>query len=309
MAFTVRAAGEAAPTPVAPQETVLAAPTAPETQPPAAADTQAPAEKPQALREAITKEQAEIYARKEKALLSRAKQLKAQEESLAARESGMVSRDRLAKEPLQVLAELGIKPHQLAESLLNAPQPLSRAEVELEALKAEIEGLKAAREQEAAGSVEQALSQIRVEAVNLVKADPRFETIQATGQTEEVVRLIKGVFDAEGTILSVEEAANMIETQLAQDEFKRYERLSKLSKIQKRLQPSAPAPGPVAPAQATEQKQVPYRSTTRMPARVTPRDARPSKQVRTLSNSLTSSTRELSSRERAILAFSNKLTG
>jgi hypothetical protein len=259
----------------------------------------------------ITQQQAEIYARKEKALLSRAKQLKQQEADLKAREAGMVSRDRLKQSPLEVLAELGIQPHEVAQSLLNAPQPLSKAEVELETLKQEIAALKAQRIEDSEGSVAQALQQIRTDTKELVARDPRFETIQATGQQEEVVTLIKAVFDKEGTVLSVEEAARLIEEQLEQDEFKRFERLSRLSKIQKRLKPQPAAEGS-APLQAGNPRSPetkPSYRTRSMPAKITPRDPRPIKQVRTLTNSLTSSTRELSSRERAILAFSNKLSG
>jgi hypothetical protein len=278
----------------------------PVAQPQAAPVTQTPQNQPEKSAEFAA------LARKEKALRSRVIELKQKETEFKSREAGLISKERLTREPLAVLAELGIQPHQLAESLLNAPQPLSKTEVELAALKQEIASLRDEKKAEQESSVTQALKQIRVDAELVVNRDPRFELIKATGQVGEVVELIKGVYEKEGTILSLEEASQLVEDQLLEDKFKEIEKLSKLYKLQKRLQPQ-PAPAPAEPAAADPSQDSsalpPFRNRS-MPAKVKARSELPPRQkIRTLNNSLTSTSRELSSRERAILAFNGKLTG
>jgi hypothetical protein len=275
-------------------------------QPQAAPVTQTPQNQPEKSAEFAA------LARKEKALRSRVMELKQKETDLKSREAGLISKERLTREPLAVLAELGIQPHQLAESLLNAPQPLSKAEVELATLRQEIASLRDEKKAEQESSVTQALKQIRVDAELVVNRDPRFELIKATGQVGEVVELIKGVYEKEGTILSLEEASQLVEDQLFEDKFKEIEKLSKLSKLQKRLQPQpAPAPAePAAAASSSDSSALPQFRNQSMPAKVKVRDELPPRQkIRTLNNSLTSTSRELTSRERAILAFNGKLTG
>lgn len=254
-------------------------------------------------------------ARKEKAIREASKAFKAEKAAWEADRANWVPKERLSKETLAVLAEAGIQPHQLAETLLNAPQPLSKAEVELETLKAKIASLEAAKAEETEGSVAQALRQIAVDATGIVKARPQeFEMLNAEGQAgiDEVVSLMKGVFEQEGTILDIREAAQMIETQLEEDKFKEVEKLSKLSKLQKRLkpQPASQVPGAIpgeAQSQAPETKLNPKKGVS---YKVKPRpQVSTSQKVRTITNSMTNTTRELSARERAILAFKGQLTG
>jgi hypothetical protein len=82
--------------------------------------------------------------------------------------------------------------------------------------------------------------------------------------------------------MSVEEAAQQVEDYLADEAFK----LSRLGKIQKRVQQAA-QPKVLQKTQAAQQTQT---------------------QMKTLTNA-TSSTRKMSSRERAILAMEGKLNG
>jgi hypothetical protein len=91
------------------------------------------------------------------------------------------------------------------------------------------------------------------------------------------VELIRKVFDAEGAILSVEEAAQLVEDKLLEREVERLKALQKLSKVQSRL-------GKLTEnsAEASELKQQPVQTT--------------------LSNAGTVS-RPLTARERAIMAF------
>ena len=220
-------------------------------------------------------------AKQERQIWKARKELKAQQEALKAEQASYVSKDLLKSDPLKALSEAGISYEKLTELQLSqvAPDPnqhLINKITELEAKLAAVDEQFTKRDSQA---YDAAINQIRNDAKLLVDSDDTFETIKATGETEAVVELIKKVFDAEGTILSVEEAAKLVEEKLLDRKLKEVETLTKLSKIKSRL--SKPAENPeevIAPQQGQKQP--------------------------TLSNSAAVS-RPLSSRERAILAFEN----
>ena len=82
---------------------------------------------------------------------------------------------------------------------------------------------------------DQAVSQIRSDAKLLVDSNPTYGTIKSEGKTEDVVELITSVFNEEGIVLDVEEAAQLVEDKLADRLYKQYERISKYEKIKSRL--------------------------------------------------------------------------
>lgn len=240
-----------------------------------------------------------ILARKEKALRQREQQLKAKEAALTAQKAPeavkspeidlnkFVDRDRLVKDPFTVLNELGLTYDQLTELALNAPRAeelqmqneIRTLKEELKALKGETENTKKSFEESQKQQYDQAITQIRNEATQLVKLDPQFETVKATGSVNEVVELIERTFNEDGILLTVEEAAQQVESYLVDEAIK----LAKLAKIQQKLRPQSQAE---APKQATGSQE--------------------KSQLKTLTNSVSSS-RKLSARERAILAMEGKL--
>jgi hypothetical protein len=122
------------------------------------------------------------------------------------------------------------------------------------------------------------MKQIRNDVNMLVKHDPQFETIKATNSIGDVVELIEKTFNEDGVLLTVEEAAQQVESYLVDEAIK----LARLAKIQQKL---APAPkAEASKATGTPEKQ----------------------SMKTLTNSVNSS-RTLSARERAILAMQGKL--
>ncbi len=215
---------------------------------------------------------------------------KAEREAAAA---GTYSKDQLAKNPLAVLEEAGLSHDQIAQMLLNANEPSSQQTAMITKLEAKIAQL-----EESIGKTQktfddaqtqgyqQAVNQIRADAVSLVKTDPNFETIAATGSVEDVVSLIEDTFKdglgdeyPKGTLLSVEQAAQMVEAELVAE----YEKLSKLKKFQKSM-----------PASLQPAEKQPENSGTK-PV-----------QIKTLTNA-GSSSRQLSAKERALLAFKGEL--
>jgi hypothetical protein len=242
-----------------------------------------------------------VFARKEKALRARDQQLRAREDALRAREAAMrpaatptqpaidtskyVSRDDLTKNPLQVLSDMGLTYDQLTNLALQAPSEADMQRRSYEAkIEAELKSIKDAQqeskkfyEEQQNQSYQQAVRQMTVDATDLVNSDSQFEMIRETGQVGEVIKLIEKTFNEENLLLSVEEASKAVEDFLVEEATK----LAKLDKIQRRLRP--------AQGQSSQQQ--------------------PNKQaptLKTLTNSVSSS-RPLSAKERAILAFKGEL--
>ncbi len=235
-----------------------------------------------------------VLARREKAIRQREQQLKAKEAALKPQEppkpaaptfdeSKYVSKDRLTQDPFVVLNELGLDYEKLTDLVVNAPKPeqmqmmneMRLLKQEIAALRGETEGTKKSFEDSQKQQYDQAITSMTNEARVLIDRDPQFETIKATGSLKDVIGLIERTFNEDGVLMSVEDAAQEVENYLVDEAI----RLAKIKKIQQRL-----APKPEAP-KATDPKQ---------------------SQLKTLTNSV-SSNRQLSAKERAILAFQGKL--
>lgn len=263
----------------------------------AAAETQAPPKKEEPL-----SSQYAVLARKEKQLRVKAQQqemaFKQREDSLRQREielsqkdnsykSDYIDKKRLSEDPMAVLAEAGLSYEQITQAVLNQPQvdPGTRALInelknELKAIRGEQDNAKKSFSEQQSQSYQQAVKQIELEARTLVKDDPAFETIRETGSISDVVDLIKKTFDQDGILLSVEEAARAVEDELVEEAMK----ITRIKKIQQKL---TSASEPALKQQGNGSKQAP--------------------QMKTLTNAVGTS-RQLSARERAILAMEGKLS-
>jgi hypothetical protein len=260
-----------------------------ENQPNSTANVEAKAA-PEAKKEQLNP-QLVALARRERA--NREAQRKLQEERAAweAEKAKFVPKERLSSDTLRTLAEAGISYDKLVElQLAQAPQDpqqqlldkIAALEQRLASTTEQVENTLKTRDQQ---SYDQAKKQIQADVDLLVGSDPAYETLKATGQTKEVVALIEKVFNEEGIILDVEDAARAIEDVAFEQESKRLEQLQKLSKFKAKLAP-----------QATEATQAQPGATRQGST--------------TITNNM-GSTRPLSPRERAILAFeqANKARG
>ena len=228
-------------------------------------------------------EQFALLAKQERAMRRTRQELKAAQDALRNREADYVSKKALLHDPLKILNEAGIAYDRLTELQLSQANPDPNQKLldkisELEGRLAKVDEQFTTRENVA---YEAAVKQIRNDAKLLVDSDPSFETIKNLGQTEEVVELIKKVHETEDVILSVEEAASLVEEKLLEVESERFKRLQKLSKFKSKLGIPAESPVEAIPAQQSQQIQ-----------------------SKTLSNQGAIS-RPLTARERAILAFEN----
>lgn len=244
-----------------------------------------------------------ILARKEKALRAHMQKLNAEREAFKAEkasleaklseknqdvESRFISKDKLLESPFEVLNDLGVSYDQITNQALNQPsaeelrfKKLEReADVRFKKLSEEQELIKKTFEQRDQDQYEQAVSTIREEARELVESDPAYEAVKETGQSEEIVKLITRIYERDGKLLSVERAAQLVEQEI----IDRALNLTKINKIKQRLSANASAQKQSEPAAKTS-----------------------SPQMKTLTNSV-STTKPLSSRERAILAAKGQLT-
>lgn len=203
-------------------------------------------------------------ARKEKALRKQQLDLQAERDAIKAeRESFKAEREKFTS---------------VTQQSFETTDTVDPVQAKIDALEAKINGYETSQTERTTQEYQQALKVIDADAKMLVDSDPAFETIKARGAHGEITKLVEAVFNKEGTILSVEEAAQMIEEKLFETTLKEVEQLSALKKVQAKRQPAAPA--------------------AEVPAGKGP--------AKTLTNAM-GVTRQLSARERAILAFNNQL--
>lgn len=235
-----------------------------------------------ALRQKAQAQEQAIKAR-EAALAQREAQLQAQQPDL----SKYIPRDRLIQDPISVLDEANISYDDLTQRYVTR-QPVDPViKSTIAQLQDEIKALKLANEQSSKSQTEAqqqqykaAVAQIRKDAQKLVQSDPDFETIRSTGSIGDVVELIEEHYKETGDVMTVEEAAKEVEEYLVEEAMK----LTKIGKIQQRIRTNSNSAGTL---QAQQKQNAQQKSQP---------------QMKTLTNA-TSSNRQLSAKERAILAF------
>ncbi len=244
-------------------------------------------------------------ARQERALNAKRQQQetqwRAREEALKAREAavsqqpktdmtGYISKDQLRLDPLAVFAEAGLSYDDITQQILTQ-QPrdprtdahIARLEAKLAALEEGAQNTQKSYQEQQVQSYKAAINQISQDAKALVQSDPvAYEAISKTGTVREVVKLIEDTYNKDGILMSVEEAAQQVEDYLVEEN---YNMATNIQKIKNRMQQAS------AKSNASNEKtQAPQKQT----------------QMKTLTNA-TSSSRQLSAKERAILAFKGEL--
>lgn len=246
----------------------------------------------------------------DQALRAKEQELRAKEEALAAKEqeykNGYIPKSRLKNETLDVFAEEGltyedITAKQLEQAGIN-PQVkahIARLEAQIQRLTETTEKSQKAQESQQAESYKAALNQIRADANKLVSTSgEQYEAIRSTSSQRDVVSLVESVFKdgllkpnarhdkdwqyEPGTVISVEEAADMVEEHLMEE----IDRLNKISKVQKKYK-QASTPANTTSAQKTQ-------TNTQQP------------QIKTLTNNI-GSTKKMTNRDRAIAAAEGRL--
>lgn len=155
---------------------------------------------------------------------------KSQEEAEANKEPELPLEYKLRKDPLGTLQELGIGYDKLTDLALNdgklpadMQMDLMRRELEdkyskeLESIRTEL----ADRDKRAAEKeYEQTINSFKTELTDFVNEGEKYELIRANDAVDLVFDVIEHNYNTNGTILSHEEAANIVESQL-EEELKR----------------------------------------------------------------------------------------
>lgn len=231
--------------------------------------------------------------------------LKAREDAIKAKEDAYTSKDQeyaqkyiqrdfLKNNPLQALAEAEVSYDDLTQQILNSQTQqdprllatISKLEAKIESLQKATDEFKSSRVSDTEAQRVAAVKQITADVAKLVESDPNYETIKHTKSQKDVVELIERTFDEDGVLLSVEEAANEIENYILEEAVK----LSRLGKVSKRA---------LASVSSSQPSEAPAVTSTQPKAQAAPT-------MKTLTNA-NASTRPLTIRERAMLAFEGKL--
>jgi hypothetical protein len=200
--------------------------------------------------------------------------------------SGYISKEELRRNALGILEQEGISYEALTEQVISSAQRNPVYDAHIAKLEAKIADLVEKTEKSETSYTAQqeeaykaAVNQIRLDTEKLVGADPSFEMIKATGSVKDVVELIEETYKHEGTLLSVQEAAQMVEDHLTEE----IEKYARIEKIKKKLAPESTS-------SKVQQQQGTIQVKQQQP------------QIKTLTNA-TSASRPLSARDRAIAAF------
>lgn len=244
------------------------------------------ARRERALRDQARKQQQDFQAR-EAALQAREAQLTAKDQQY---KDGYISRQSLKDQTLQALAEAGVSYDDVVAQVLNQQPVDPRMQAHINKLEAKLAQIEANAEESKQSAIQQqdaqykaAVKQIEMDARLLVTKDPSYEAIRKTRSVKDVVDLITKTFDEEGRVMSVQEAADEVENYLV-EQISQY---SRIDKIRKQLNLGTSNPKQAAPAKQPGQTQQ-------------------TQPMKTLTNS-TTGTRQLSARERALLAFKGQL--
>jgi hypothetical protein len=231
----------------------------------------------------------------EQAYKARLAELEAREKALEGKSQfnpdEYVPKARLKQDALSVLEAEGITYDQLTERAMSRvpvdpvlQQTIDALNAKIAALEAKTGNVEKTYQEQQQTQYQSAIKQITNDAIALIKNNPEeYEAIAKTKTVKQVVKLIEDTYNKDGILLSVEEAAQEVENYLVEEN---YRMASSIDKIKKRM--------------ATAAQQRPTDEKTQAPKQ----QSQPG--MKTLTNAASSS-RQLSAKERAILAFKGEL--
>jgi hypothetical protein len=165
-------------------------------------------------------------------------------------ESGQfVSKKELETNTLKTLQSLGITQEKLVELQLSNPNystiaPQDAVQAELSALRAELNTFKTNTETQRTTQEQNARAQaeavILQDAKLLVANSDHYPAIKALNKADEIKTLIAMQFDASGELLSIEEAARLVEAELIERHVTQRKQLDALEAVQALLAPVVP---------------------------------------------------------------------
>jgi hypothetical protein len=197
-------------------------------------------------------------ARKERLIREEARRVAAEKAELASMQAtrpGAMTADEWKAKFLADPASVGMSYQEMADRYLSQPSEGDQKMAQLEAKIAELEGKlgqgNKVLEEAQAKAYANAMNQLRAESTRLIEASPKdYELISSQGAQDSIVKLIETTYNEEGRLMSVQDAAQQVESYLLERALK----IAGLEKVRAKTSPVAP----VAPPQTEEVK----RSTT-----------------------------------------------
>ncbi len=197
------------------------------------------------------------------ALARQRRALQVKERAIAERERALsaqptqgqgVDLARLKSDPLGVLLESGVTYEQLTEAVLASREdaPIKSLEAKIKALE---EGVDKKLTDRDAQQEQQALAEMRREALQLVGQGEDFELVRETRSVPDVMDLIEKTYRKTGEVMDVREALKLVEDQLLEDSLK----LAGYSKVKSQLMPPPP------PQQQRQMRTLTNRDTASVP--------------------------------------------
>ncbi len=170
-----------------------------------------------------------------------------------------VDLSRLKSDPLGVLLEQGVTYEQLTDAVLAHNDGVNPKVQALEAKLAALEsGLDTKLKDRDAQQEQQALAEMRREALQLSAEGEDFEMVRETKSIPHVMTLIERTYRETGEVLAVREALRLVEDELVKDALK----LAGHQKVQSQL---APRPSPQPLQQPRQMRTLTNRDTAQVP--------------------------------------------
>jgi hypothetical protein len=190
--------------------------------------------------------QAAALAKQRRSLQVKEREIIAREKALSEQSAPTADRIEMAKikaDPLGVLLQAGVTYDELTEAVL-ASSSGGQSHAEIQALKAEIKALKEGVDKNFADretlAEQQALAEMRKEAVSMSAQGEEYELVRETGSIPDVMRLIETTYRKTGEVLDVQEALQLVEAELIQESLK----VANFNKVRGQLQQAQPVQQP-----------------------------------------------------------------
>lgn len=188
-------------------------------------------------------ERLEALERRERALQKQARDLKAQKAQLEQGMQGRLSAEEWKQKFMQDPTAVGLQYEEIANRYLKQPTP---EEALVADLKRQIEELKGGQTDlqkkladDQTKAYEAAKRQIQSDVEKLVGSNEEFSLVKASQASDAVTTLIERVYQDEGILMSIEDAAREVETYLMEQAVS----LASLEKVKKKILPPTPEAG------------------------------------------------------------------
>lgn len=176
-------------------------------------------------------------ARKQQKLQQDIQAVRDREAALAKKEADYIPKSsiktKFSENAVNALQELGLSYAEITELMISQQGNTDPNQQAIKDLSEKITKIETDQEQRVSKQYEATINQYKKDIEELVENDPKYLTVKEDGRKDAVLQHILDTFNEDGTVLSVEEAAQDIEDYLEEDAMKR----ASFTKVKEKLQP------------------------------------------------------------------------